>query len=495
MILGITDQLPRKVVGTKAFQDLERIKARLIEQLRLRIDVDEISHPDGRVLVFNIPSRPLGLAIQIKGAYWMRGGQDLVPMTQDRLKSIFDEDVPDFSAEICQKADISDLDINAINLFRMMWLKKSGNPSLEHIPNQQLLTDAELVVDGCLTYAALIMFGTRQTLGKHLAQAEVIFEYRSREASIPSQQREEYRQGFFIFMDDLWNKINLRNEIQQFQDGLFRWDIPTFNEVVVREAILNAVTHRDYRMGSSIFIKQFPRKMEIVSPGGFPPGITPENILWKQLPRNRRIAEVLAKCGLVERSGQGVNRMFEECIKESKPRPDFSNSDDYQVSVTLRGDVQDPKFLRFLEKVGREKLASFTTEDFLILDLINREEPIFPSIKPRLPHLIDLGVVEKVGRGKGVRYIISRQFHSFLGKKGTYTRKRGLDRETNKSLLLKHIRDNQREGSKLQELMQVLPALSRNQVQNLLRELKKEDRIYHVGSTRAALWYPRQKSS
>jgi ATP-dependent DNA helicase RecG len=182
--------------------------------------------------------------------------------------------------------------------------------------------------------------------------------------------------------------------------------------------------------------------------------------------------------------------MFEECIKESKPRPDFSNSDDYQVALTLRGEVQDQRFLRFLEKLGKEKLASFTTEDFLILDLIHREKPILPSLWPRLPHLIDHGVIEKVGRGKGVRYIISRQFYSFLGQKGVYTRKRGLDRETNKMLLLKHIQENQKDGSRLQELMQVLPSLSRGQLQSLVRELQREGRIHHTGSTRAAIWFP-----
>jgi ATP-dependent DNA helicase RecG len=94
-------------VGTSAFSDLERTKAGLIERLHLRIEVDEIFHPDGRVLVFHVPSRPLGVAIQFKGAYWMRGGEDLVPMTPDLLKRIFAETGPDFSAEICPKATMA----------------------------------------------------------------------------------------------------------------------------------------------------------------------------------------------------------------------------------------------------------------------------------------------------------------------------------------------------------------------------------------------------
>ena len=77
--------------------------------------------------------------------------------------------------------------------------------------------------------------------------------------------------------------------------------------------LLNAVSHRDYRHPGSVFVRQFPRHIEIVSPGGFPPGITPENILDHQFPRNRRIAETFARCGLVERSGQGADRIVEEC--------------------------------------------------------------------------------------------------------------------------------------------------------------------------------------
>jgi len=420
----------------------------------------------------------------------MRRGQELVPMTPDLLQRIFAETGPDFSAEICSQAALADLEPEAVQNFRQRWIRKAENPALTHLTLDQLLIDAELLVDGGLTYAALILFGTRRALGKFLGQAEVIFEYRSQEASIPCQQREEYRLGFFGFMDDLWQKINTRNDRQHFADGLFMWDIPTFNEMVVREAVLNGMAHRDYRLGASVFVRQFPRKLEIVSPGGFPPGITPENILWKQSPRNRRIAEALSRCGLVERSGQGVNRMVEECIKESKPWPDFSGSDDYQVVVTLQGEVQDPRFLRFLEKVGKERLASFATKDFLILDLIHREMPIPPDLRPRLLRLADHGVVEKVGRGKGVRYVLARQFYAFLGQKGVYTRKRGLDRETNKMLLLKHIRDNQKEGSRLQELRQVLPALSRGQMRGLLKELQKEGLIHHTGATRAALWFP-----
>jgi len=490
IILGITDRRPRKVVGSKAFANLERTKAGLIERLHLRITAEAIPHPQGRILVFEAPARPIGMPIQYKGAYWMRSGEDLVFMTPDMLKRIFAESGPDFSAEICPLASQGDLSSDAIERFRARWHKKSGNAALLEIPSSQLLEDAELVVDGKITYAALILFGTKKALGKFLAQAEIVHEYRSTEASIPYQQRYEFREGFFLIHDTLWETINLRNDIFHYQDGLFRQDIASFNETVVREVILNAVSHRDYRLAGSVFIRQFPYRMEILSPGGFPPGITAENILWRQSPRNRRIAEAFAKCGLVERSGQGANLMFEECIKESKPAPDFSDTDDFQVSVTLQGKVQDPLFLQYLEQIGRETLASFTTKDFLLLDAIHQEKAIPQAYKDRLARLVEIGVVERGGRGK---YVLSKRFYSLTGRKGVYTRKKGLDRKTNKALLLSHIQDNNKTGSRLNELLQVLPSLTNNQVQTLLKELKKEGAIYKTGTTRAALWYPHEK--
>lgn len=149
--------------------------------------------------------------------------------------------------------------------------------------------------------------------------------------------RQEFRQRFLPVLDTLWRLINLRNELRPFQQGLFVLDVPTFNERVVREAVLNAVSHRDYRHAGSVFVRQYPQRIEVVSPGGLPPGITPENILRQQSPRNRCIAEVLGRCGLVERAGQGFDLIFRECIRQSKPLPDFSHTD-----AESRGDQGSP---------------------------------------------------------------------------------------------------------------------------------------------------------
>lgn len=333
----------------------------------------------------------------------------------------------------------------------------------------------------------MVLFGTREALGRLLGQAEVIFEYRSTEASGPAQQREEFRQGFFAFYDRLWALVNLRNDKQHYQDGLFVFDVPTFEERVVREAILNAVSHRDYQLGGSVFVRQYPHKMVIDSPGGLPPDVTLDNILERQSPRNRRIADIFSRCGLVERSGQGMNLMFELSIKQAKQVPDFRGTDRHHVVLALNGIVQDSRFLQLMERIGKETLASFSTQDLLLVNAVHREQTIPEPLRERLPRMLDLGIVERAAKG---RFILGRRFYVATGKKGVYTRKKGLDRETRKALLLKHISDNQAEGCKLEELYQVLPGHARSQIQVLLREMKKEGKICLTGRTRGGRWYP-----
>ena len=489
IILGVSDKKPRKVVGTKAFPYLGRTKAGLLDKLLVRVEVQEINHPAGRVLVFSVPSRPIGMPIQYKGAYWMRSGEALVPMTPEYLKMIFMESHPDYSAEFCPAVSIDDLDSNAIEFFRKRWIGHSGNRNLSSLSHKRILKDTELMVDDQLTNAALILFGKGKALDRHLPQAEVIFEYRSSTANIHYQQRKEFRKGFFLFYDDLWETINLRNEVFQYQVKLERHSVPTFNEQAIREAILNAVSHREYRMQGSVFVKQFPKKIEIVSPGGFPPGISEENILWEQAPRNRRIAETFARCGFVERSGQGADLMFEESVKDGKPLPDFGKTNRYSVHLILHGDVQDPAFLKFLRAVNEETSARLSLEELLVIDLVHREKRIPAILNSTLPDLRNKGVLERVGR----KHILSRRFYTHLGKQGEYTRKKGLDKETNKELLLKHIKDNAEQGSAFHDLHQVLPNLSREEIKYLLKSLRQDLRIHVTGKGRGARWHPSSK--
>ncbi len=488
LVLGISDKRPRSVVGTKAFLQIEQTRRTLMEKIPLRIEAREKYPSEGRVVIFHIPSRPIGMPLQYEGKYWAREGDSLVSMSGNRLRSIFSESGHDFSSDICAGAGFSDLDHEAIEDFRKRWIVKSGNHALEALSHAQLLADSELTVDNSITYAALILFGSRKALGRFLAQSEIVFEFRSSEATGPAQQRKEYRQGFFSFYEDLWQTINLRNDKQHYQSGLFVLEIPSFAERSVREAILNAVSHRDYQLGGNVFVRQYPRRLEIDSPGGFPVGITIENLLDHQSPRNRRIAEAFAKCGLVERSGQGMNLMFEESIMQGKALPDFTGTDAYHVRLNLHGEIRDPSFVQFLEKIGKEKQKLFTTNDFIVLDLVHREEKVPANLYPRLKKMMDLGVVESFGRGRGVKYLLSKRYYAGVGSHGTYTRRKGLDREEYKALLLQHLRQCGKKGCQMGQLQQVLPSRSKEQIRTLLKQLKIQGYVRMEGEFRGSRW-------
>ena len=489
VIFGVTDERPRRIVGTSAFAEPGNTEFNLHAQLSHRIPVEELRSPEGRVLVVHVPPRLPGTAWSIGGRYLKRAGDALVGMGDVELKAIFAETGPDFSAEICVGAVLHELAPEAIALFRKRWAQKSSDPRKAKWSDAETLANAELMVDGQLTYAALILFGTRATLGRWLAQAELVFEYRSSEASGPAADREEYREGFMLWLDALWTKINLRNDKQSFQDDFFRIDIATFDEVPVREAVLNAVAHRDYRLGGSVFVRQYTKRLEVVSPGGFPPGITPENIVDQQFPRNRRLAEALGKCGLIERSGQGLNLMVETAVRHGKPLPSFKGTAAHEVRLTLEGGVRNPAFVRFMERLGDAALRSFTTRDYLALECLQHERPLPEELKERLPGLMAAGAIESLGRGKGTRYMLSEALYAALGAKGTHTQKRGLDRETNKALLVTHLSKQGAQGAPLAELRQVLPALPESAVRDLLGELRTEGKLMLQGQRRWARWH------
>ena len=494
LILGVSDEIPRKVVGSRAF-DRPQLQKRcewLFQALGgVRVDADIVEHPDGPVIVFRIPPHPFRQPVYYKGPPpWMRIGEQLHPMTREEYERILAEGSPDFSAQVCAEASFSDLAPEAIEEFRTRWIEKSANERYGDFEPERLLGAARLVREGGITNAALVLFGTSRALDSWLPQAEVIFEYRSSEDEIHAQERQDYRRGFFSFYDALWEKINARNNIYQVPEGMIRHDIRMFNEEVVREAMLNAVTHRDYSDQRPVFIRQNPRSITFQSPGGLLEPVTIENILHEEKWRNSLIAETFQRCGLVDRSGQGIDVMYDHSIREAKALPDFSSTDAHTVRLTLSGIVEDPEFLKYLEKV-RQDQEPLALDDLRVLDAIRRDDQtIVQQLHNRIGGLRDGGFVDVTGRGRGTKYLLSEQYYEFIGQPGAYTRERGLDKKQRKQLLLNHIERHRDEGSPRSDLLEVVPGKSASTVDRMLDELKQEQRIHRRGKTRAARWYP-----
>jgi len=400
LVLGITDKRPRKAVGSKAFEQPESSILYFMDKLRVRCDFELYEDELGkRVLVFEVDSRPVGLPVQFDGIAWWRDGERLVPMPENVRRAIYAEGGHDFTAEICKGVTFDDLDIESIEIFRNKWLDYSGNRRIATLSVEQLLRDADVLEDEGLTYAALILFGKRKPLLKHLPTAEVVYEFRTTEASGPAGAREDLRMGFFKFFDRIWELVNQRNENQHYQKRFQMLPVPTFNEVVVREALLNAVSHRNYQQRGSIFVRQYARKLVVESPGGFPAGVTAENILNKHEARNGLIAAVFQRCGLVERSGQGMNLIYEQSVREAKPLPHFNGSDDFCVKLTLDLKVIHPKMLAMMQQIGEEKLDVMSTDDYLLLGAIYRGEDMRGIDISRFNHLAELEIIKYTEHG------------------------------------------------------------------------------------------------
>ena len=485
IILGVSDQRPRNVVGSTAFSQPEQTRGQLNQRLHLGISFDIVNHPDGRVLIFHIPSRPAGIPIQFRGKYLVRQDESLVGMSGERLTAIYAESGHDYSADICDGLSIDDLSDKAVEDFRKRWIAKSGNGQLAGLSKQQLLFDIEVATEEGVNFAGLVLFGTRTAVRKHLAQSEIVFEYRSTNAAGPAGQREEFTEGFFLYFDQLWNLVNLRNDKQHYEDGPFVLEVKTFQERAVREAILNAVSHRNYQLASNVFLRQYPERIEIDSPGGFAPEITPENILVRQSPRNRRIAEIFAKCGLVERAGQGVDLMYQLAIRDSKETPDYSKSDQFTVSVTLKGRVLNKAFVRFVLKCDVGALESLSTEQWLALDRLSREEQLRNCSSESVEQLLSLQLIERVS---ATRFILPRLYYEFLDRIDSYNRMR--EKEIKRELLESELQKYRVDGLHISDLDKILPDEERKAIRRLLRDLEDDNRVHAKGENRWTRYYP-----
>ena len=376
LVFGMKEKNPHEVVGTEfAEGKTGKMEDEIYERLDIRVKIEELFESEKRILVFNVPSRPIGSTLKFEGVPLMRIGDSLRVMSDNEVFRILSERAPDFSATICEGLTFEDLDPEAITLMKTGYAKKQGNQVFASLPDKQVLTDLGLVENGKYNYAALILLGKSFALSKYLSNAEVIIEYRLDHSMIHYTARKNFQESLFTVMDKIWAYINqpASNPQSHVRHKFTIYDIPAFNEDVIREAVLNAIGHRLWNDLSSVVIKQYPDRINIINAGGFPSGVTKHNILTvSSKPRNKRIMEVLEKTGQIERAGQGVDKMYYTCLMEGKPLPDYSRTDDYQVDLCLRAKIVDEAFYIFLKEVQFNRKDKLNVFDLLTLDKVRQ---------------------------------------------------------------------------------------------------------------------------
>lgn len=395
----------------------------------------------------------------------------------------------DFSAEICEELNFEDLDKAALEKLKIKWAEKEAKSEYKNFPHREVLEKLLLMRSEGITFTALILCGRREKIAEFLPEAEIRFGWKNNSQKIDFNFTKDWREPFLNIFDEVWEVVNARNSRFPFEEGFFEGDIWAFDQKSIREAVLNAIAHRDYREKGSVFLEASPDNFIAKSPGGFVPGVSPENALESQGKwRNRLLMETLGKIGLVERYGLGLDRIFKKSILEGKGLPILKETMTGFVELRIPAQVKDKNFIYFLEKISKEKQIQFDfVKDLIFLDQI-RQNQFSPDLEKRSKFL-KLGIIEKIGRGRGTKYILSHEFYNFLDKKGEYIRKKWLSKKQQKEQLwnffqhykrghMKDFRDGLFEGK-----------LSNQQINLLLGELKREGKVYFEGPQRSPKAY------
>lgn len=477
------------IVGTSAVLP-DDVKKQIYDRTGQKIEIEEIFDGSKRVLAVSIPSRPMGTPLKFAEVPLMRVGDSLEPMSDAEQTRILLEGQDDFSVRICEASSMESVDGDALRKLRELRVEKQSDidGAVEGLSDERFLTDIALMRNGKLTYAGVILIAKKEFLDWNFGDVEICFEYRNRFGDEQSRNdRVNYREPFVLAYEKIWEKVVSRQQTHSFVSGLLREEIPAFDRDVFREALFNAVCHRDYSQKGSVVIIQSPEGIEITNPGGFPPGVTQENIIdVASTPRNRLLAERFEKIlPGVERSGWGVDRIFRYTIQQGKGRPDYSGSTGYFVRLFIPAILKDAQFVQYLKKIADRKQKLLSIEDLLLLEKIRAGEKTGITLKT-VGHLLEEGFIELYGKTRGARYVLSHRYYADTGKLGERTRRIGLSRDKRKELILEHIRKHG-EG-RMSEFMQIFPELKRYEIGNMLMELKKDNKIEKSGVTANALW-------
>ena len=242
-----------------------------------------------------------------------------------------------------------------------------------------------------------------------------------------------------------------RVEEEEIQVGLFRVPVPNYDRRAFREAFVNALVHRDFSRLGAVHVKISDDGLSVSNPGGFVEGVTLENLLVAA-PRSRNplLADVIKRIGLAERTGRGIDRIYEGMLRYGRPAPDYSLSDAFTVSVLLANAAADLDFLRMVVE-QEDKLGTMPIDSLIILSRLREERrlttaDLVPSVqksetnvRAALEKLVETGFLEPHGTGRGRTYTLSAAHYQHAGKKAEYIRQAGFAPIQQEQMVLNYI--------------------------------------------------------
>lgn len=406
----------------------------------------------------------------------------------------------DYSAQPVPEAVYSDLDPVEREHLRNIIQNYHGEKNLLDLDDTELDLALRLAVEqnGAFvpTYCGMLLIGRRERLSTLVPTAEAAFqELQGTDVAV----NESFVLPILTAFEKIESYMDARNHTEEMEEGLFRISIPDFDKRAFREALVNAFCHRDYTMLGRVRVLLDDDGLTISNPGGFIEGVTIENLLTAEPHgRNPALADVLKRIGLAERTGRGVDRIFEGSLSYGKSLPDYSESNTNQVKLFIPKSLPDKAFIKMIaeeqSKIGRP----LSINALLILNALksNRRLRIGElaymihlneyKVRTTVEKLVESGLVEADGNGNSRAYILSAALYKNADNVIGYVRQTGIDRVRYPELVLKFAKNNQGKVTR-KDVMQLLH-LNQGQAYRLLVKMTEEGKLLLVGKGKFAYY-------
>jgi ATP-dependent DNA helicase RecG len=462
VVFGVVDKVQGRaqaIHGAKGY-DLDTFRHGIFNGTRpgIEAEVEEIDVPEGtgKILVVRVAEgsrKPYGTAA---GLFKQRVGKNCMPLDPVAFqRAQVSSAAVDWSGAPVVGLGLQDLDPLQIERARQILRSKAPSSGMLELSELEFLQGLEAVRDGRVTHAGLLLFARREVLTRYCPQAQFHYVFHDSETTVarndidrlPLLEVVERIEQIFV------GPLNPEREIEL---GLFKLRIPQFPIEGVREAVLNALAHRDYQSPGEILVRHSAKELVVTSPGGFVDGITPENILRHEaVPRNRTLANALVKLRLVESSGIGRKRIFRSALVYGKRRPEYS-TDGFSVTLRIFNQGAHEALAALIARLDAQG-ANVGLDELLVLDALRSQDFIDVSEAARVLQMsredarrvLDemsspvLGLIERRGYTAAATFYLAKGIAKELKGKAAYTKTRGLNPVRYAEMVREYLRDHQ----------------------------------------------------
>jgi ATP-dependent DNA helicase RecG len=464
----------------------------------LQVTVEALQVSGVPVAKITVPKAQGEVATQA-GVYVRRrikhdGTPECVPMLpHERISRASSFGLVDVSAQPVAGSTLADFDPLERERLRQAVQQYGGDRVLLELDDEAMdgaLGFTQRLADGTRvpTLTGLLLIGRESVLQQRVATHELAFQVLAQQAV----RFNEFRRFPLLKALD-WLETNFRpyNPEQELQVGLFRVPVPLVDMAAFREAVANALIHRDYHSMGAVHVRLEDEALVISNPGGLVDGVTLANLLVTEpRPRNRALADAMKRIGVVERSGRGVDTIYRGMLKFGRPAPDYGRTDLHNVVLSLPTVPADVAFRRMVVDAERNRNAELPIDSLIALAAL-REFKRLPadalakhiqrdaaSAKRTLEALTEAGLVEAHGNTRGRSYTLSAAVYTVVSDKAAYTRQVGFGPIQHEQMLLSFIRQH---GQIKRAEVMALCHLTEGQVKRLLQRMLAAKQIVMRG--------------